>query len=102
MDKVPELSREAKIVLDAIANPERYSILLTLRSHETGLSFSQLAGLFEMNNNVLNRHLKTLTHAALIWNTYERREGKDYSFYKLSGLGQKWVDALQPRLEVLA
>lgn len=99
MKKVPELSKQANTVLEAISNPERYSILRTLRSYDAGLSFSQLAELFSMNSNTLSRHLKILTHATLVWNTYERRKGKDYSFYKLSGLGHKVLDSLRVPLE---
>ena len=50
--------------------------MLTLSHHKEGLSFSQLAKIFAANNNTLNRHLKTLTHATLVWNFYERRKAK--------------------------
>jgi len=86
--------------------------MLTLSHHKEGLSFSQLAKIFAANNNTLNRHLKTLTHATLVWNFYERREGKDHfyerregkdhSFYKLSTLGERVLDSLKPELGAIA
>ncbi len=86
MERPPEVRREARRILEAISSPERYAVMLTLSHRKEGLSFSQLARIFTTNHNTLNRHLKTLTHATLVWNFYERREGKDHSFYKLSTL----------------
>jgi DNA-binding IclR family transcriptional regulator len=73
--------------------------MLILGHHQEGLSFSQLAKIFTRNHNTLNRHLKTLTHATLVWNFYERRKGKDHSFYKLSALGERVLGSLRPELE---
>ncbi len=98
MERPPEVRQEARRVLEAISNPERYAVMLTLSHHKEGLSFSQLAKIFASNNNTLNRHLKTLTHATLVWNFYERREGKDHSFYKLSTLGERVLGSLMPEL----
>ncbi len=95
----PVVRQEARRILEAISNPERYAVMLTLNHHKEGLSFSQLAKIFTTNHNTLNRHLKTLTHATLVWNFYERREGKDHSFYKLSTLGERVLDSLKPELE---
>ena len=99
IERPPELRQEAKRILEAISNPERYDVMLTLSHHSEGLSFSQLANIFTTNHNTLNRHLKTLTHATLVWNFYERREGKDHSFYKLSALGERVLGSLRPELE---
>jgi DNA-binding transcriptional ArsR family regulator len=99
MERPPQVRKEATRILEAISNPERYAIMLTLSRHGNGLSFSQLAKIFTTNHNTLNRHLKTLTHATLVWNFYERREGKDHSFYKLSALGERVLDSLRPELE---
>jgi len=99
MERPPQVRKEATRILEAISNPERYSIMLTLSRHGDGLSFSQLAKIFATNNNSLNRHLKTLTHATLVWNFYERREGKDHSFYKLSTLGERVLEPLRNELE---
>jgi hypothetical protein len=41
-----------------------------------------------------------LTHATLVWNFYERREGRDHSFYKLSTMGEKLLSSLKPELDV--
>jgi DNA-binding transcriptional ArsR family regulator len=98
-EKPPELRQEARRILEAISSPERYDVMLTLSHHKEGLSFSQLAQIFTTNHNTLNRHLKTLTHATLVWNFYERREGKDHSFYELSTLGEKVLASLRPELE---
>jgi len=76
--------------------------MLTMARHGEGVSFSQLASAFRANHNTLSRHLKTLTHATLVWNFYERREGKDHSFYKLSAMGKKLLSSLKPELEVTA
>jgi len=35
-----------------------------------------------------------------VWNFYERREGKDHSFYKMSAMGEKLLSSLKPELEV--
>src|SRR6266571_2616540 len=94
-----ELRQEARRILEAISSPERYDVMLTLSRHKEGLSFSQLAKIFTTNHNTLNRHLKTLTHATIVWNFYERREGKDHSFYKLSTLGERVLDSLRSELE---
>jgi DNA-binding transcriptional ArsR family regulator len=99
VERPPEVRQEAGRILDAISNPERYAIMLTLSRHQEGLSFSQLAKIFTTNHNTLNRHLKTLTHATLVWNFYERREGKDHSFYNLSTLGERVLGSLKPELE---
>jgi DNA-binding transcriptional ArsR family regulator len=99
IERPPELRQEARRILEAISSPERYDVMLTLSHHSEGLSFSQLAKIFTTNHNTLNRHLKTLTHATLVWNFYERREGKDHSFYKLSTLGERVLDSLRPELE---
>ena len=98
IERPPEVRQEARRVLEAISSPERYAVMITLSHHKEGLSFSQLAKIFETNNNTLNRHLKTLTHATLVWNFYERRQGKDHSFYKLSTLGEKILDSLRPEI----
>jgi DNA-binding transcriptional ArsR family regulator len=100
IERPPEVRQEARRILEAISTPERYAVMLTLSHHKQGLSFSQLARIFTTNHNTLNRHLKTLTHATLVWNFYERREGKDHSFYKLSTLGERVLDSLKPELEV--
>ncbi len=100
VEKPPEVRLEAKRILKSISSPERYAVMLTLGRHKEGLSFSQLSKIFTSNHNTLNRHLKTLTHATLVWNFYERREGKDHSFYKLSTLGERVLDSLKPELEV--
>ena len=84
----------------AISDPERYAIMLTMARHRDGVSFSQLASAFRANHNTLSRHLKTLTHATLVWNFYERREGRDHSFYKLSAMGEKLLSSLKPELDV--
>ncbi len=97
-ERPPVLGAEAKRILEALSNPERYNIMLTLNDHEPGLSFTQLGRIFDTSNNTLNRHLKTLTHATLVWNIYERREGKDHSFYKLSTLGKRVLRSLTPQL----
>ena len=102
IERPPELRQEARRILEAISSPERYAVMLTLSHHKEGLSFSQLAKIFAANNNTLNRHLKTLTHATLVWNFYERREGKDHSFYKLSTLGERVLDSLKPELGAIA
>lgn len=99
MERPPEVRQEARRILEAISTPERYAVMLTLSDHREGLSFSQLAKIFTTNHNTLNRHLKTLTQATLIWNFYERREGRDHSFYKLSTLGERVLDSLKPELE---
>jgi DNA-binding transcriptional ArsR family regulator len=99
VERPPELRQEARRILEAISSPERYDVMLTLSHHSEGLSFSQLAKIFTTNHNTLNRHLKTLTHATLVWNFYERREGKDHSFYKLSALGERVLGSLRPELE---
>jgi len=36
----------------------------------------------------------------LVWNSYERWEGKDYSFYRLSTIGEKLLSSLKPELGV--
>ena len=95
----PELRKEEQRVLEAISNPERYRVMLTLKEHNEGLSFSQLAKIFAANHNALDRHLRVLALATLVWNFYERREGKDHSFYKLSTLGERLIDTLEPQLE---
>ena len=100
LGKPPEIRDEAKRILEAISDPERYAIMLTMARHGEGVSFSQLASAFRANHNTLSRHLKTLTHATLVWNFYERREGKDHSFYKLSAMGEKLLSSLKPELEV--
>jgi len=100
LGKRPEIREEAKRILEAISDPERYAIMLTMARHRDGVSFSQLASSFRANHNTLSRHLKTLTHATLVWNFYERREGKDHSFYKLSAMGEKLLSSLKPELEV--
>ncbi len=99
VERPPEIRPEAERILDAISNPERYTIMLALSHHKEGLSFSQLSKIFTTNHNTLNRHLKTLTHATLVWNFYERREGKDHSFYQLSNLGARLLVSLRPELE---
>jgi DNA-binding transcriptional ArsR family regulator len=99
VEKPPEIRSEAKRILEAISSPERYAVMLTLSRHREGLSFSQLSKIFTTNHNTLNRHLKTLTHATLVWNFYERREGKDHSFYRLSTLGESLLGSLRPELE---
>jgi len=102
LGKPPEIRDEAKRILEAISDPERYAIMLTMARHGEGVSFSQLASVFRVNHITLSRHLKTLTHATLVWNFYERREGKDHSFYKLSAMGKKLLSSLKPELEVTA
>ncbi len=102
LEKPPRLSEPSKRILDAISSPERYGIMLALNRHKKGLSFSQLATVFSINNNTLDRHLKTLTQSTLLWNFYERRQGKDHSFYKLSALGERLLGALTPELETAA
>ena len=102
VEKPPEVSEVSKRILDAISNPERYAIMITLSHHREGLSFSQLARVFTVNHNTLDRHLKTLTHATLVWNFYERREGKDHSFYRLSTLGEKFLDSIKHGIELAA
>ncbi len=99
VERPPEVRHEAKRILEAISSPERYAIMLALNRHTEGLSFSQLSKIFTTNHNTLNRHLKTLTHATLVWNFYERRQGKDHSFYNLSALGERVLDSLRPELE---
>lgn len=102
VEKAPEISQESKRVLEAISNPERYTIMITLNHHKEGLSFSQLAKIFAKNHNTLDRHLKALTHSTLIWNFYERREGKEHSFYRLSALGERLLNDLKPEIEIVA
>jgi DNA-binding transcriptional ArsR family regulator len=99
VERPPQIRPEAKRILEAISSPERYAVMLTLSRHSEGLSFSQLSKIFTTNHNTLNRHLKTLSHATLVWNFYERREGKDHSFYKLSSLGERFLVSLKPELE---
>jgi DNA-binding transcriptional ArsR family regulator len=101
MERPPELRQEARRILEAISSPERYAVMLTLGRHREGLSFSELDKIFTSNHNTLNRHLKTLTHATLVWNFYERREGKDHSFYRLSTLGERVLDSLKLELEAV-
>src|SRR5713226_9575658 len=96
LENPPEISPEFKLVLQAVADPERFQILLTLKRHEEGMSFTQLKDSFGANNNTLDRHLKLLTKATLVWNFFERRQRRDYSFYKLSSLGSRVVDDLRP------
>ncbi len=100
LGKPPEIREGAKRILEAISDPERYAIMLTMARHQEGVSFSQLASAFRANHNTLSRHLKALTHATLVWNFYERREGKDHSFYKLSAMGEKFLSLLKPELDV--
>src|SRR5437870_13885935 len=95
LGKPPEIRDEAKRILEAISDPERYAIMLTMVSHREGVSFSQLASAFRANHNSLSRHLKILTHATLVWNFYERRESKEHSFYKLSAIGEKLLSSLK-------
>ncbi len=102
LGKAPELTPQAARVLEAISNKERYAIMAALDRHNEGLSFSQLAQLFSENHNTLDRHLKVLTQSTLVWNFYERREGKDYSFYRLSSLGKKVYEDLKDDIEILA
>jgi DNA-binding transcriptional ArsR family regulator len=102
LEKPPEVREETRLILEAISDPERYAIMLSMTRHKEGLSFSQLANVFKANHNTLNRHLKTLTQATLVWNFYERREGKDHSFYKLSTLGERLLSSMRPELETNA
>ncbi len=95
IEKPPELADESRLVLEAISSPERVQMLAVLRRHKEGLSFSQMAQVFKMNHNTLDRHLKVLTRSTLAWNFFERREGRDHSFYKLSALGEKLLEDLQ-------
>ncbi len=99
VERPPEVPHEARRTLEAISSPERYAFMLTLSHHKEGLSFSQLARIFTTNQSTLNRHLKTLTHATLVWNFYETREGKNHSFYNLSTRGERVLDSLKPELE---
>ncbi len=102
LEKAPTVSAPARRILEAFSNPERYEILVTLDKHKDGLSFSQLAKLFIINNNTLDRHLKVLTHSTLVWNFQERREGKDHSFYKLSSLGKRLLGNLEGEITLMA
>ena len=96
------MSPQARRVLEAFANPERYEIMVALDKRKEGLSFSQLAQLFALNHNTLDRHLKVLTHSTIVWNFYERREDKDHSFYRLSSLGERLLRNLKDEIELIA
>lgn len=98
LEKPPQINPEFKLILEAVSNTERFQMMLTLKEHREGVSFSRLASIFRLNNNTLDRHLKVLTKSTLVWNFFERREGKDHSFYKLSTIGDKILEDLKPEV----
>lgn len=98
IEKPPQLAHESKLILEAMSSPERFQIMLALKQDKTGLSFTKLAELFKMNHNTLDRHLKALTRSTLVWNFFERRQGKDHSYYKLSTLGEKLLEDLKQEI----
>ena len=102
LGKAPEVSLHAARILEAFSSPERYAIMVSLERNKEGLSFPQLADLFHKNHNTLDRHLKVLTQSTLVWNFYERRQGKDHSFYRLSSLGSRLLRDLEDKIEVSA
>ncbi len=102
LEKAPEVSPHARKILEAISNPERYAIMVALYKHKEGLSFTQLATLFATNHNTLDRHLKLLTQSTLVWNFYERRDGKDHSYYRLSSMGETLLVVLRDKIELVA
>jgi predicted transcriptional regulator len=79
-------------ILDAISNPDRIKILVILEKEPNGVSYSTLHKDLKLNHKSLTEHLKKLVSATLVWNNFEKREGRAYSYYKLSTLGRGIIE----------
>jgi predicted transcriptional regulator len=82
---------EFELALKAISNKVRYALTLLL-IHKSPISFSEATDILKKENSSVINHLKILETGGIIQNYLEKRENtNEYSYYKITNYGEKFV-----------
>ena len=90
-----QFPEDLQAIIKGLDQNNRQIIINILKKYQI-LSFSDIQSISKINSSLLSNHLNQLIELLLVTRYYDHlKDGRAYSYYELSTIGRRMVDALE-------